>query len=123
MYFMDIERRSKSSYMLIVSEDTEESVQKDLTEFIENYQIISIKTGMDADEVRDKVDYGLQNYDNPIIIVKKYHSMNEDLQKFISQYLKHIAEEYVDVPIIVYDNNGNNLVTQNPDLSMRVYKL
>lgn len=79
MYFMDIERRSKSSYMLIVSEDTEESVQKDLTEFIENYQRISIKTGMDADEVRDKVDYRLQNYDNPIIVVKKYHSMNEDL--------------------------------------------
>lgn len=120
---MDIERRSKSSYMLIVSDNTEKSEKEDLNEFLRDYNSISITTGIDTENVKDKVNNGLQNYNNPIIIVENYHIMDEDLQRFISQYLKHIAEEYVDVPIIVYDDDGDNLVTQNPDLSMRLYNL
>lgn len=49
--------------------------------------------------------------------------MSKDVQKFISQYLKGIAEQHVDVPIIVYDNEGGNLGYNNPDLRGRLYNL
>lgn len=119
---MDIESLSKKWYMLVVSSDTSESDRKEVKKFIENYDTILLESNTDADTVRNVVENGLEAED-PIIVVEEYHLMSEDVQKFISQYLKGIAEEYVDVPIIVYDSEGENLVHQNPDLSLRLYTL
>lgn len=120
---MDIKRRSQSSYMLVVSSDTETSIKNDVDEFLDEHNLIKITKDMSSESVRDYVRNNLSNYDNPTIVVEEYDDMDEELQKFLSQYLKGVAEDYVKLPIIVYDREGGTLGMQNPDLVGRVYSL
>jgi ERCC4-related helicase len=120
---MDIKRRSQSSYMLVVSSGTDASVENDVSEFLDNHNLIKITKNMGSDDVRDYVQNNIRNYNNPAVVIEEYDDMDDDLQKFLSQYLKGVAEKHVKLPIIVYDDEGGNLGFQNPDLHGRVYSL
>lgn len=118
----DIERRATSSYMISVSERAAEEDRRSLNEFMEKYRSIDITVNEDSDEVRDMVEEGVDDPD-VAIVVHRFDEMDEDMQRFLAQYLKGIAEKYTDVPIVVFDEEGGNLGMANPDLTGRVYSL
>lgn len=120
---MDIERRAKSSYMIVVSNETSDSDRKAVKDLIESNDSVLVEPETNTDAVRNTVEQGLRSNESPIIVVLDYQQMSTDIQKFISQYLKGIAEQHVDVPIIVYDDEGGNLGHNNPDLRGRLYNL
>lgn len=118
----DIERRATTSYMLIVSQSTDEETRDSLNNFTEQHTTIDITVNEDSGEVRDLVESNV-NQPNPMVVVHEYEQMDRDMQKFLAQYLKGVAEKHTDLPILVYDDEGSNLGMANPDLSGRVYTL
>lgn len=119
----NIERRSTSSYMLVVSDSTDDETRSNVNEFIEQHDWTQITPDHTSDNTRDLVEENLASGNNNLIVVQKYEQMNDDFQKFLAQYLKGIAEKHTGVPIIVFDAEGSNLGMSNPDLHGRVYSL
>lgn len=119
----NIERRSMSSYMLVVSDSTDDETRSNVNEFIEQHDWTQITPDHTSDNTRDLVEENLASGNNNLIVVQKYEQMNDDFQKFLAQYLKGIAEKHTGVPIIVFDAEGSNLGMSNPDRHGRVYSL
>jgi hypothetical protein len=119
----DIDRRASSSYMLLVGDETDAETESELNNFMEMHQSIDITPDDSPETVREMVSGEVSDPDR-LIVVHKFREMDSDLQLFISQYLKGIAETYVDLPIIVFGiDDNNNPAYSNRDLSGRVYRL
>lgn len=119
----DISRRAKSSYMISVSDRTDDETRSNLNDFLEQHTSIDITKNHTLDDARDLVDRKMRDLSDPIIVVHKYDEMSEDMRVFLAQYLKGVAEKHTEVPIVVFDPEGGNLGMANPDLRGRVYSL
>lgn len=118
----DIQRYAETSYMLSVSNRTDEETRDSLNEFMEGHQTIDITTNEDTDDARQMVESGV-NQSNPMVVVHKYDQMDEDMRMLLAQYLKGVAEKHTTLPIIVFDEEGANLGMANPDLRGRIRSL
>lgn len=119
---MDIKRHAKESYMTVISDETDESVHKNVQELIENrYTSINIVSADTIDSARSTLDTLLEEYNTPLIVIGEYSIMNPELQDYLAQSLQDIAEQHTEIPIIVYDSEGGNLTRHNPDLQEKIY--
>ena len=118
----DIERQAGTSYMLVVSNSTDDETRSELDTLIDGYATVDINPNHDPDDARELVEGSVHNSDF-LVTVREFDDMTEDMQRFLAQYLKGIAERYVEVPIVVFDSEGNNLEMANPDLCGRLYSL
>lgn len=66
---MDIERRAKSSYMVVVSNDTSESDRNAVRDLIEVNDSVLVDPNTDEDTVRSTVEQGLRSKESPVIVV------------------------------------------------------
>lgn len=123
----DIESRAGSSYMLVVSDSTDEETRDSLNTFVEQHATVDITKNETPDEAREIVESGLRgeyvSEKDPLVVVHRFDEMDFDFQKFLAQYLKGVAEKNVDLPILVFDSEGENLIKANSDLSHRLYEL
>lgn len=119
----DIESKADRSYMLVVTSSTGPSARDAVDEFIDQHDLVEVKLGGYSDEIADEIEGDIRRKSDPVLVIRKFEWLDEDVQESMAQYLKGVAESNPDLPIIVFDDEGGNLSMANPDLRGRVYSL